>query len=229
VSRVGFSGQRAQMSREGAVERYIVVRWRAEEIDRLGFLVEGLFAKTIQLPNNSPFSHADLKDTIRTAFFGWFATLTDKKEKAVYAFDPLFFLFPHQCYQISLVQKQCEALHGVLQQFRNNVAFHGRAVIDAHIKARRALREDDAFVALQSARLDFQRLMTTLIAEELCSIPELPTKLAQFGVSHHPAFANVASAVRAASSPLNRAFYSCEVLEEPGEEPGHMARLKPDQ
>ena len=229
MSRVGFFGQRTQMSREEAVERYIVVRWRAEEINRLGFLVEGLFAKTIQLPDNAPFTYVDLKDTVRTAFFGWFATLTDRNDKAVYAFGPLFFLFPHQRYQIGLVQRQCEALHGVLQQFRNNVAFHGRAALDVHLKARRALREDDTFVALQSARLDFQRLMTGLIAEELNAIPELPRRLVEFGVSHHSAFANVASAVRAASSPLNHAFYSCEVLEEPGEEPGHMARLKPDQ
>ena len=33
--------------------------------------------------------------------------------------------------------------------------------------------------------------MTDLIAEELSAIPELPAKLHQFGISLHPAFANV--------------------------------------
>ena len=39
--------------------------------------------------------------------------------------------------QIISVQMECEACHGVLQQFRNNVAFHSRSNLDAHIKVRR--------------------------------------------------------------------------------------------
>ncbi len=199
VSRVPFCGQRTPMSREEAIERYILLRLRAEDIKRLSFLVEGLHAKQIQLPSNSPFTHADLKDTVRTAFFGWLATLTDEDERAVYAFDPLFVLFPEKRAQISVVQSECEACHAVLQQFRSNVAFHSRAELAAHIKARQDLVEEDTFLDLESARVDFQRLMTDLIAEELSAIPELPGKLAEFRVSHHPAFGNVASAARAAS------------------------------
>jgi hypothetical protein len=214
VPRIPFCGQRTQISREEAVERYILLRLRFEEIKRLGFLVEGLHARTIQLPSTSPFTHDDLKDTARTAFFGWFATLTDRDERAVYAFDPLFVLFPDKRTQISLVQLECEACHGVLQQFRSNVAFHSRAQVPAQIKARQALRGEDTFLDLQSARIDFQRLMTDLISEELSAIPELPGKLVEFGVSHLPAFANVASAARAASPRPGSAFYNCEVLEE---------------
>jgi hypothetical protein len=112
----------------------------------------------------------------------------------------------------------------VLQQFRSNVAFHSRADVAAQIKARQALREDDTFLDLESARVDFQRLMTELIADELHAIPELPGKLAEFGVSHHPDFANVASASQAASSCFGPAFYSCEVLGKPAEEPGRADR-----
>jgi hypothetical protein len=194
VSHIPFCGQRTQMSREEAIERYILLRLRFEDIKRLGFLVEGLHAKTIQLPSTSPFTHADLKDTARTAFYGWFATLTDRDDKAVYAFDPLLVLFPEKRAQIILVQQECEACHGALQQFRNNVAFHSRAEVAAQIKARQALRGEDMFLDLESARIDFQRLMTDLIAEELSAIPELPGKLVEFGVSHHPAFANVGAA-----------------------------------
>jgi hypothetical protein len=201
------------MSREQAIERYILLRLRFEDIKRLSFLVEGLHAKTIQLPSCSPFAHADLKDTARTAFFGWFATLTDKDGRAVYAFDPLFVLFPDKRAQISGVQLECEACHSVLQQFRSNVAFHSRADVPAHIKARQALRGGDTFLDLESARVDFQRLMACLIAEELRAIQELPRKLAEFGVFRHPAFANVASAARA-TSPCFGPFYSCSVLEE---------------
>ncbi len=199
MSRVPFCGQRTPMSREEAIERYILLRLRVEDIKRLSFLVEGLYAKQIQLPSNSPFTHADLKDTVRTAFFGWLATLTDKDGRALYAFDPLFVLFPEKRPQISLVQLECEACHAVLQQFRSNVAFHSRAELAAHIKARQDLVEKDTFLDLESARVDFQRLMTDLVAEELSAIPELPGKLAEFRVSHHPAFANVASAAREAS------------------------------
>lgn len=198
MSAVPFCGQRNQMSRDEAIERYILLRLRFEDIKRLEFLVESLHAGKIQLPSRSPFTHFDLKDTARTAFFGWFATLTDKDGRAIYAFDPLFVLFPNKRSKIALVQVECEACHSVLQQFRSNVAFHSRAEVAAQIKARQALREDDTFLDLQSARVDFHRLMADLIAEELSAIPELPEKLAEFGVSHHPAFVNV-SAVPAAS------------------------------
>lgn len=212
LSRVPFFGQRTTMSREEAIERYILLRLRFEDIRRLGFLVEGLHARTIQLPSGSPFTHFDLKDTARTAFFGWFATLTDKDGKAVYAFDPLFVLFPDKRYQIGLVQMECEACHGVLHRFRGNVAFHSRAEVAAQIKARQALIQEDTFLDLESARQDCHRLMTVLIADELKAIPELPEELAKFGVSHHPAFANV-SAVSEATARSGSAFLSCEVLD----------------
>lgn len=196
MSSVPFCGQRRQVTREEAIERYILLRLRFEDIKRLAFLVENLHAKTIQLPAGSPFSHADLKDTARTAFFGWFATLTDRDGRALYAFDPLFVLFPNQRYRIGLVQMECEACHHVLHQFRNTVAFHGRAEVAAQIKARQGLRGDDTFLDLESARQDFRELMIDLIAEELTAIPELPERLTASGISHHPAFANVAFALR---------------------------------
>src|SRR6476646_4888683 len=124
-------GQRAQISREEAIERYILLRLRVEDIRRLAYLVEGLYSKSIVLPANAPFTHADLKDTARTAFFGWLASLTDRDGRAVYAFDPLLVLFPDRRARIINVQVSCEACHGVLQRFRSNVAFHSRADLDA--------------------------------------------------------------------------------------------------
>jgi hypothetical protein len=186
------------MSRERAIENYILLRLRAEDIKRLSFLVEGLYERTIQVPDGAPFSYADLKDTARTVFFGWFAVLTDKDDRAVYAFDPLLVLFPDKQAQIIKVQLECEACHGVLQQFRNNVAFHSRSKLAAHVKARRALMEEDTFLDLESARKDFQRLMAELISEELRAIPELPKILTELGISHHPAFANLFSTEKGA-------------------------------
>jgi hypothetical protein len=179
------------MSREDAVESYILLRLRFEDVRKLGFLVEAFHDKTIQLPKSSPYSHLDLKDTIRTAFFGWFATLTDEDNRAIYAFDPLLALFPGKQGQIIHVQLECEACHGVLQQFRNNVAFHSRSQFAAHLKARRALLDEDTFLDLESARQGFQRLMAELISDEVNTIPEFPKTLTELRVSHHPAFANV--------------------------------------
>lgn len=75
--------------------------------------------------------------------------------------------------------KDSAICHVVLHQFRNNVAFHGRAEIAAQIKARQTLRGEDTFLDLESARQGFRRLMIDLIAEELSAIPELPEKLAE--------------------------------------------------
>ena len=60
----------------------------------------------------------------------------------------------------------------------------------AHVKARRALIEEETFLDLESARMDFQRLMADLISEELSAIPELPKMLTELGISHYPALAN---------------------------------------
>lgn len=192
--RIPFFGQKTRMSRQEAIEHYILLRLRAEDIKRLSFLVEGLYEGTILLPNDAPFDRAGLKDTLRTVFFGWLATLTDKDNRVVYAFDPLLVLFPDKRPQIVKVQLECEACHGALQQFRNNVAFHSRSSLAAQIKARRALVEpEDTFLDLESARQDFQRLMTELISEELRAIPELPKTLNEVGVHHHPAFSDIFS------------------------------------
>ncbi len=188
-----FLGQRTQLSREEAIEHYILLRLRVEDIRRLGYLVESFHSGAIQLPGGALFTSADLRDTARTAFFGWFATLTDKDARAVYAFDPLLVLFPQRRVQIINVQLECEACHGLLQQFRNNVAFHSRAEVRAQINARRALQGDDARVDLTFARKNLARLMDDLISEDLTAIPELPKVLAGFGLSHHPAFADLPS------------------------------------
>lgn len=190
---VPFIGQGKQMSREEAIERYILLRLLAEDIKRLGFLVEGFYHGAIQIPGDAPFTPADLKDTARTAFFGWLAKLTDQDGRAVYAFDPLLVLFTDRKAQIVKVQLECESCHGVLQRFRNNVAFHSRSSLTAHIEARRALAQEDTFLDVESARQDFQRLIQELMSEELSAIPELPKILMDARISHHPAFANIFS------------------------------------
>ena len=179
------------MSRQEAIEEYILLRLRTEDIKRLGFLVEGLYDGKVRLPDDSPFSRADLKDTVRTAYYGWLATLTDDDDRAVYAFDSLFALFPERRARIIKVQVGCEVCHPVLQQFRNTVAFHNRADVTAHIKARRALIAEDASMELAFAKKDFLQLMQELTAEELERVPELPNVITSMGLSHHPAFANV--------------------------------------
>lgn len=179
------------LSREQAIEEYVVLRMRAEELARLDFLLKGLKNKVIGLPQDSPFTHADLADTIRTAFVGWFATLTDKHSKAIYSFNCLYALFPHRRTQILMVQQSLESCSPELREFRNNVAFHPRAVVADHIKARQALRGTDAFLDFVGAVSDFGNLLRVLEEEELDIVPELPAVLVQLGVEHLPAFARL--------------------------------------
>ena len=119
---------------------------------------------------------------------GWFATLTDRDGRAIYAFDCLFTLFPERKAQIIKAQLSLEAVHEKLQQFRNNVAFHARSKVADQITARINLRDEDTYLDLVSAIHDFQNLMRTLRAEELTAIPELPQALVQLRVNLHPAF-----------------------------------------
>jgi hypothetical protein len=125
---------------------------------------------------------------VRTSFLGWFSSLTDTDGRTVYAFDCLLALFSGHRPQIIKTQLSLGSVHEELQQFRNNVAFHARASVAAHIGARMKFRNQETFLDLVSAIHDFQTLMKVLRAEELTAMPELPKVLEQLGVSQHPAF-----------------------------------------
>ena len=181
-------GARKTLARSNAIDEYVVLRLRAEEIDQLDYLLKGLKYKRIGLPEAAPYSTEDLADTVRTCFFGWFATLTDTHDKAVYAFNCLLTLFPERRARIINVQVSLEACRDELQQFRNNVAFHARANVTAHIRARMKLQNVDTFPDLLFAIKSFKKLMEDLIGEELNAVPELPTALARMNVIHHPIF-----------------------------------------
>jgi hypothetical protein len=181
-------GATKTLDRSEAIEQYVILRMRAEEINRLDYLLKTLKDKRIVVPKDSPFSAADLADTVRTSFLGWFATLMDEGGRAIYAFNCLFILFPHRKAEIIKTQLSLGACTAELQQFRNNVAFHARSEISAHIQARMKLRDEDVYLDLVSAINDFQRLMEVLKSEELDFIPELPKVLEQMHVSHLPVF-----------------------------------------
>lgn len=181
-------GVRNTLSRAEAIEEYVILRLRAEDIKRLDFLVNAFYRNRMGIPADSPFSAGDFKDPLRTAFLGWFASLIDRDEKAVYAFDCLLLLFPERQGQIIKVQLELEAIHAELQQFRSNVAFHARCEVSAHIDARKKLQDENTYLDLVSAIPDFQALMTMLILEENQAIPELQEALERLGLKHHPAF-----------------------------------------
>jgi hypothetical protein len=182
------TGTTKDLTRPQAVEEYLILRLRVEEIRHLDYLLLGLKRNHIALAADSPYSTLDLANTVRTCFMGWFATLTDKDERAVYAFDCLFTLFPKRRVEIGIVQQTLEVCHRKLQAFRNNVAFHVRSNITAHVQARMGLRSEDSMLDIQNAIRDFKRLMESLISEELTTIPEMALALEQMHVNHMPAF-----------------------------------------
>src|SRR5260370_32197736 len=102
--KVLWMGAKKTLTRSQAIEEYVILRLRFEDIKRLDYLLHALHHKRITLPEDSPFSYGDLADTVRTCFFGWFATLTDQDGRAVYAFNSLLALFPHRKAQIVSVQ-----------------------------------------------------------------------------------------------------------------------------
>jgi hypothetical protein len=186
------TGAIKRLSRVEAIEEYILFRIRAEEVLHLDYLLNVLHDGLIKLPVDSRFSCGqsteELKNTIRTCFMGWFASLMDRDSRAIYAFDCLFVLFGHRKPQIISAQLNLEACREKLQQFRNNVAFHARANASAQIRARMALQEPDFFADFVFAIKSFGRLIDTLKAEELDAIPELPGELQKLRLTRLPTF-----------------------------------------
>ena len=80
-------GATKTLTRAEAVEEYVILRIRNDEINRLDYLLKEFHYRRMTLLPNSPFSTADLADMIRTCLIGWFASLTDKDDRAVY--DPV--------------------------------------------------------------------------------------------------------------------------------------------
>lgn len=185
-------GARKLLTREEAIEQYVILRLRTEDINRLDYLLNALYDGRVRPSPDSLFSAKDLKDTVRTSLLGWFASLTDHDGRAVYAFNCLFVLFPERRPRVARAQISMGGVHEELQQFRNNVAFHARANVAAHIAARMKLRDEITYMEMVSAIRDFQELMRTLRGEELTAIPELPEVLKKLGVNLHPAFNAVA-------------------------------------
>src|SRR6267143_650354 len=89
-------GGRKSLSRTEAIEQYVILRVRVYELKRLDYLLKGLKHNRNTLPTESPFSTRELADVVRTCFFGWLATLTDRDGRAIYAFDCLLSLFPRR-------------------------------------------------------------------------------------------------------------------------------------
>lgn len=146
-------------TRPEAVKEYVILRLRAEEIIHLDYLLVEL--KRITLPKDSLYSTEDLANTVRTCFMGWFATLTDRDQRAIYAFDCLFNLFPKRRTKIGVAQQSLEACHEKLQEFRNNVAFHTRSDIRAPIGLER--RSSLTLCHQEQARGRATRVVTTPI------------------------------------------------------------------
>ena len=183
------TGATKKLTRTEAIEEYVVFRIRAEEIIALDYLLHGFKIGPIPFPENAPVSKKLVVDTVRTCFFAWFASLTDRHEKSVYPFNCLLALFEHRRAQIISVQNVLEACHSKLHEFRNNVGPHVRSSVAAHIKARRQLQNRDNFNDLMSAIGGFRRLLKTLKAEEAVMIPELAETLEKLGVTQLTTFA----------------------------------------
>jgi hypothetical protein len=188
MPRLFHTGPTKSLTREEAVNEYVVLQLRVEEFKHLDYLLVGLRHNRIALPENSPFPSADLANTVRTSFMGWLATLTDKDERVVCPFNCLFVLFPNRRMEVGRVQLTPEVCHDKLQAFRSNVAFHARSDISAHFRVRMGLQDEDTKLDLGNTINDFKRLMDTLISEELKTIPELPRIIEEMHLSHMPAF-----------------------------------------
>ena len=175
-------------TRPQAIEEYVLFRMRAEETNALDYLLDGLESGPITFPSDAPVSKKLVVDTVRTCFLSWFASLTDKDNRAVYPFNSLLVLFEHRKDVVISVQKALEACHSKLQEFRNNVGPHVRSSVAAHIKARAQLQDWDNYRDLLSAIGGFRRMLRTLKAEEARVIPELPETLEKLGITHLSTF-----------------------------------------
>lgn len=181
-------GARKTLSRECAIDEYVLVRMRAEEFGALDYLLKAVRDGRITLPEDSPYSRASMTDIARTCAITWFASFTDRDGRTIYPFDSLLVLFEHRTPQIISVQIQLENCHNTVHRFRNNVGPHFNCDLAVHITARRQLQNLDSYLDVIGAIGDFRRLIDRVKAEELSFIPELPAVLEKLGVVHLPAF-----------------------------------------
>lgn len=189
---------RAPMSRDEAIEQYIVLRCRTEQMKRMNYLLMNLAYNMISVPQNSDYSHLELADVVRVPLFGWLAGLLDTDTRAVDAFGCLYVLFPLGEDAIRSVQEQVQRCNREIQDFRNNISAHLSKKMSAHLEARAGMIGLDVREVIIHSIACFFMLMENLIKVEHVAIPELARVLEEMKLTRVPFLAGT---YRAAGMP----------------------------
>jgi hypothetical protein len=173
-------------ARKKIIDEYIVSRLRFCELQRLDYLLDILKYKKVSLPSSTPYTNDDLADTVRTALFGWFASLLDLQSDSLNVLRVWRALFPQFRGDIERLEQTIAPHEKALKGFRNKTAFHADKTIEAHFDVRQELRK--SIIELRGAIHDFIEFSNELQKIENQLIPELATKLQETALMNHPAF-----------------------------------------
>lgn len=185
------------LSRDEAIEQYIALRFRTEQMRRLNYLVVNLAFGTFTLPKNSDFTNLELADVARVPLFGWLAGLLDRDTRAVDAFGCLYVLFPLGVDAIRSVQEELERCRPELELFRHNISAHLSKSVSVHLEARAGMIGLEVREAIIRSIACFFMLMESLIANEHIAIPELPRVLEEMKLTRVPFLAGTYKAATA--------------------------------
>jgi hypothetical protein len=128
-----------KLSIENALDEYLVYQLRVSEFLHLFQIAIDIKEKRYE--PTTPIPYNDFFATVRSAVYGWFASLIDRQNAALNIFDVWLTLYPDEEKEIRRVWAEIEPFEEVIANYRNNVAFHANKNIKHYFESRNRFNE----------------------------------------------------------------------------------------
>jgi hypothetical protein len=128
-----------KLSIDDALDGYLVYQLRLSEFLHLFQIAMDIKEK--RYDPTTPIPYSDFFGTIRSAMYGWFASLIDKQPAALNVFDVWLTLYPDEEKEIQRVWAAIEPYKEVIAHYRNHVAFHANKSIKHYFESRNRFNE----------------------------------------------------------------------------------------
>ena len=166
------------MSRDKAIEQYLISRMKLEEWLLLFNLVKAANEGRIHDPGYVLFPGVDFGPALFRLAIAWFSTLVDKHKDAINVFDVWSELFRAENQEITEVKALFDGQLARIRALRDKVVFHGEKSIVNYFRALIEFDKHKDEVAEPLAR--FGKLAEKLVRSEQSEIPDLREKAEMF-------------------------------------------------
>ncbi|MFZ0960660.1 MAG: hypothetical protein WAO35_07115 [Terriglobia bacterium] len=155
------------LTREKALEEYLIYRVRLRELLDMGHIAKGI--KCLHAPEA-------FSDTVGHALIGLFASLIDRQNSALNIFDVWLVLFPEKKDRIAETWERAKPHVQLIRDFRNDIACHANKDLRRYIET--VVKFHDGQAGIVKAMQEVAKLAAELMRDETNTLPNLRSEIA---------------------------------------------------